>query len=68
MDDIKEDEISLERKALKKKIRNEYLYIFLTILLLHISLPLLFNLMIGNNTGIDGIGPMVVVALLLKIQ
>lgn len=51
----KKDEL-LKNKKLKKKIINEYLYIIFTILILNILLPLLTDYMIGDNTGIDGIG------------
>ena len=47
MDYVKKEDASLKNKKLKKKIINEYIYIVLIILILYISLPFLFEYMIG---------------------
>lgn len=54
-------------KTLKKKLIYQYLYMLLTVVILVISLPLLFNFMMGDNTGIDGIGQAFVVRAILNI-
>lgn len=64
--DLKKDEIK-KNKNLKNKIIREYLYIIFTILFLYFLLPFLASYMIGNNTGIDGIGQALGVAILLMI-
>ena len=64
----KKDELS-KNKKLKKKIINEYMYVIFTILILNILLPFLADYMIGDNTGIDGIGQalgIVVILIILK--
>lgn len=58
---------SPQPKTLKKKLIYQYLYMLLTIVILVISLPLLFNFMMGDNTGIDGIGQAFVVRAILNI-
>lgn len=64
--DLKKDEIK-KNKNLKNKIIREYLYIIFTILFLYFLLPFLASYMIGDNTGIDGIGQALGVAILLMI-
>lgn len=56
-----------KNKKLKKKIINEYLYVIFTILILNILLPFLANYMIGDNTGIDGIGQTLGIVVILRI-
>lgn len=63
---LQKDELS-KNKKLKKKIINEYLYISLTILLLNILLPFLADYMIGDNTGIDGIGQALGIVIILRV-
>lgn len=63
---LKKDNPS-QPKTLKKKLIYQYLYMLLTIVILEISLPLLFNFMMGDNTGIDGIGQAFVVGAILNI-
>ena len=67
MDYEKKEDVSLKNKKLKKKIINEYIYIVLIILILYISLPFLFEYMIGDNKGIDGIGQALAIGILLNI-
>ena len=66
MFNLKKDNPS-QPKTLKKKLIYQYLYMLLTIVILEISLPLLFNFMMGDNTGIDGIGQAFVVGAILNI-
>ena len=54
-------------KTLKKKLIYQYLYMILTVVILNISLPLLFDFMMVDNTGIDGIGQALVVGAILNI-
>lgn len=67
---FKKDELSKKQK-LKKKIINEYLYVIFTILILSISLPFLadymMDYMVGDNTGIDGIGQALGIVFILRI-
>lgn len=64
--DLKKDKIK-KNKNLKNKIIREYLYIIFTILFLYFLLPFLASYMIGDNTGIDGIGQTLGVAIPLMI-
>lgn len=61
-----ENELS-KNKKLKKEIIDEYLYIIFTILILSILLPFLADYMIGDNTGMDGIGRALVIGFILRI-
>ena len=63
---LKKDELS-KNKKLKKKIINEYMYVIFTILILNILLPFLADYMIGDNTGIDGIGQALGIVVILRI-
>lgn len=63
---LKKDELS-KNKKLKKKIINEYMYVIFTILILNILLPFLADYMIGDNTGIDGIGQALGIVVILGI-
>jgi len=56
-----------KRKRLKNKIIWEYLYIIFTILTLYFLLPFLYIYMIGDNTGIDGVGQALVALIILRI-
>lgn len=63
---LKKDELS-KNKKFKKKIINEYMYVIFTILILNILLPFLADYMIGDNTGIDGIGQALGIVVILRI-
>ena len=65
-EDLQNNEIKKKRN-LKNKIIWEYLYIIFTTLILYLLLPFLANYMIGDNTGIDGIGQALGVAIILRI-
>ena len=56
-----------KRKRLKNKIIWEYLYIIFTILTLYFLLPFLYNYMIEDNTGIDGVGQALGALIILRI-
>lgn len=56
-----------KRKRLKNKIIWEYLYIIFMISTLYFLLPFLFDYMIGDNAGIDGIGQALGIVIILRI-
>lgn len=63
---IQKDEVK-KRKRLKNKIILEYLYIILMISTLYFLLPFLFDFMVGDNTGIDGVGQALGIVIILRI-
>ena len=56
----------LNNKKLTTKIVAEYIYIVLIIVIMVVFLPYLFDYMIGDNRGIDGIGQALAAGLLLN--
>ena len=54
-------------KALKDSIFFEYAAIIITVIAFILLMPMLFDYMVGDNTGIDGIGNAVAVGFLIKI-
>ncbi len=67
MDYLEKEKKSLNNKNLKKKIFLEYLYIVLIIIIFYILSPILFEYIVGDNKGIDGIGQILGISLLINI-
>jgi len=59
--------MNFEQNNIKKKIINEYLFIFLNLLIFIFLLPFIATVMLGDNTGIDGIGAAFAIAFILGI-
>jgi len=67
MDYLEKEKKSLNNKNLKKKIFLEYVYIVLIIVFFYFLSPILFEYIVGDNKGIDGIGQILGISLLLNI-
>ena len=66
-DNVKNKDVFSSNKKLKKKIINEYVFIFSSILITYILLPFLFDYILGDNTGIDGIGQALGIIIIWRI-
>ena len=65
MDYLEKEKKSLNNQSIKKKIILEYVYIVLIIIFFYFLSPILFEYIVGDNKGIDGIGQVLGISLLL---
>ena len=56
-----------KRRNIKKEIIIEYVLIIATILITTFAYPYLYDFMIGDNTGLDGIGQALGIAIILRL-
>ena len=67
MDYIEKEKKSSNNQSIKKKIFLEYVYIVLIIIIFYILSPFLLEYIVGDNKGIDGIGQILGISLILNI-